>query len=168
MLRLHDLAPPAGARRKRKRVARGIGGKGGKTAGRGTKGTRARGTVPVWYEGGQQPLQVRVPKRKGFTNPFRVEYQPVNLDTLDEADLDEVTPEALQARGLVSRGSASRPVMVKVLARGQITRPISVKAHAVSASAREAIEAAGGSIELLRAPFGGPRPPARGNQHTNR
>ncbi|WP_419921366.1 50S ribosomal protein L15 [Candidatus Poriferisodalis sp.] len=168
MLRLHDLAPPAGARRKRKRVARGVGGKGGKTAGRGTKGSRARGTVPVWYEGGQLPLQVRVPKSKGFTNPFRVEYQPVNLDTLEESGLDEVTPETLQAQGLISRGSASRPAMVKVLGRGQITRAISLKAHAVSASAREAIEAAGGSIEMLPPAFGGPRPPARGNQHTNR
>lgn len=168
MLRLHDLAPPPGARRKRKRVARGIGGKGGKTAGRGHKGTRARGTVPIWYEGGQLPLQVRLPKRKGFTNPFRVEYQPVNLDTLDETDLDEVTPEALVSRGLISAGTSTRSAMVKVLGRGEITRAISVKAHAVSRSAQEAIEAAGGSVELLPPAFGGPRPPARGNQHTNR
>ena len=163
MLKLHDLTPPPGARRKRKRVARGTGGKGGKTAGRGTKGTRARGTVPVWYEGGQLPLQVRIPKQKGFTNPFRVAYQPVNLDTLDACGLDDITPEALLERGLVSAGS-----MVKVLGRGEIARPITVKAHAASASARAAIEAAGGSIEILPPTFKGPRPPAQGNQHTNR
>ena len=163
MLRLHDLAPPPGSKRKRKRVARGTSGKGGKTAGRGTKGTRARGTVPVWYEGGQLPLQVRLPKRKGFKNPFRVEYQPVNLDTLEACGLDEISPAELLARGLVSKGA-----MVKVLGRGEITRAVSVQAHAVSASARAAIESAGGSIEILPPTYGGPRPPAQGNQHTNR
>ena len=163
MLRLHDLAPPPGAKRKRKRVARGTGGKGGKTAGRGTKGTRARGTVPVWYEGGQLPLQVRLPKRKGFKNPFRVSYEPVNLDTLDACGLDEITPDALRARGLLSKGS-----MVKLLGRGAITRPISVEAHAASVSARAAIEAAGGTIVILPPTFKGPRPAAQGNQHTNR
>ena len=163
MLRLHDLAPPPGSKRKRKRVARGTSGKGGKTAGRGTKGTRARGTVPVWYEGGQLPLQVRVPKRKGFKNPFRVEYQPINLDALEACGLDEITPDELRARGLVSKGS-----MVKILGRGEISRSVTVKAHAVSGSARSAIESAGGSIEILSPTFGGPRPPAQGNQHTNR
>lgn len=173
MLRLHDLAPPPGSARKRRRVARGTAGKGGKTAGRGTKGARARGTIPAWYEGGQLPLHMRVPKQKGFKNPFRVSYQPVNLDTLAECGLDDITPEALLERGLVSKGrkgstGASASAMVKVLGRGEINRPVSVKAHAFSASARAAIEAAGGSVEILPPSFGGPRPPARGNQHTNR
>lgn len=163
MIKLHDLKPPAGARQRPKRVGRGTAGRGGKTAGRGTKGVRARGTVPVWYEGGQQPLQRRLPKRKGFNNPFRVAYQPVNLDTLAECGLTDVTPEALAAVGLVGRKS-----MVKVLGRGEVGRAINVSAHAFSASASEAIVAAGGTVTVLPPNFGGPRPPAAGNQHTNR
>jgi len=82
-MKIHDLTPPPGSNRRKKRVARGIGGKGGKTAGRGTKGQKARGTIPAGFEGGQMPLHIRVPKLKGFTNPFRVEYQAINLDTLE-------------------------------------------------------------------------------------
>jgi|TARA_B110000014_G_scaffold188969_1_gene137758 large subunit ribosomal protein L15 len=100
---------------------------------------------------------------KGFTNPFRVEYQPINLDTLAESQLDEIDPEALLEKGLVSKGA-----MVKILGRGEIDRPITVKAHAVSKSAESAITAAGGTVEILAPTFKGPRPPARGNQHTNR
>lgn len=163
MLKPHDLKPAPGSRKRAKRVGRGIAGKGGKTAGRGTKGTKARSKVPVWYEGGQLPLQRRLPKVKGFKNPFRVEYQPVNLDTIAETSLDAVDPDELYARGLVSKGA-----MVKVLGRGEITSAVTVKAHAVSASAEAAITAAGGTVEILPPTFRGPRPPAKGNQHTNR
>ena len=116
----HDLAPAPGATKARKRVGRGIGGKGGKTAGRGTKGQHARNTVARGFEGGQMPLKQRVPKLKGFNNPFRVEYWAVNLDTLDELAErfagGRVDPEVLAAAGLVRRN-----VFVKVLARGELT-----------------------------------------------
>src|SRR5215218_7706213 len=113
-MKIHDLAPAPGSKRPRRRVGRGIGGKGGKTAGRGTKGQKARGQVPASFEGGQMPLHMRVPKLKGFTNPFRVEYQAINLDTLEGSGLDEVSPESLHAKGLVGKGS-----LVKVLGRGE-------------------------------------------------
>jgi large subunit ribosomal protein L15 len=163
MLKPHDLQPAPGSKKQPKRVGRGIGGKGGKTAGRGTKGTKARSKVPVWYEGGQLPLQRRLPKMKGFKNPFRVEYQAVNLDTIAETGLEEVTPEALYERGLISKG-----VTIKILGRGELSRAVHVKAHAVSATAEAAISAAGGTVEILPPNFKGPRPPAQGNQHTNR
>ncbi|HSL58584.1 MAG TPA: 50S ribosomal protein L15 [Acidimicrobiales bacterium] len=162
-MKIHDLRPAEGSNRRKKRVGRGIGGKGGKTAGRGTKGQKARGTIPAGFEGGQMPLHMRVPKLKGFTNPFRVEYQAVNLDTLEASGLDEVTPEALRAKGLVSKKS-----LVKVLGRGELTRAVTVRVHAVSASAEAAITAAGGTVEILPPPFGNGRPPAKGNAHTNR
>ena len=162
-MKIHDLRPAEGSNRRKKRVGRGIGGKGGKTAGRGTKGQKARGTIPAGFEGGQMPLHMRVPKLKGFTNPFRVEYQAVNLDTLEASGLDEVTPEALRAKGLVSKKS-----LVKVLGRGELTRAVTVRVHAVSASSEAAITAAGGTVEILPPPFGNGRPPAKGNAHTNR
>jgi len=162
-MRIHDLKPPAGSTKARKRVGRGIGGRRGKTAGRGMKGQRARGTVPVGFEGGQMPLSRRVPKLKGFKNPFRVEYAVVNLDTLDSMEGDEITPDTLRARGLVHKQG-----LVKVLGRGQIGRAVQVKAHAISASAERAITAAGGSVEILPPPFGHGRPPAKGNALTNR
>src|SRR5689334_7323678 len=112
-MKLHDLQPAPGSTKRRKRVGRGIGGKGGKTAGRGTKGQGARGTIPVGFEGGQLPLHMRIPKLRGFNNPFRVEYQAINLDTLEESGLDEVTPESLHEHGLVHKGA-----LVKILARG--------------------------------------------------
>ena len=161
-MKVHDLQPAPGSRKRAKRVARGIGGKGGKTAGRGHKGTRARNTVRVGFEGGQMPLHQRIPKLKGFKNPFRVEYQAVNLDTIEESGLDEVTPEALHARGLVGKKS-----LVKVLGRGEVSRAVTVKAHAFSASAEAAITAAGGSVEKLPLPFA-VRPPASGNALMNR
>jgi len=163
MLKPHDLKPAAGATRARKRVARGTAGKGGKTAGRGTKGTKARSKVPLWYEGGQVPLQQRLPKLKGFTNPFRVEYQAVNLDVIDDSGLDDITPELLRQAGLVGKHN-----LVKILGNGSVTRPVTVKAHAFSKSAEAAIVAAGGTVEVADKPFGGPRPPSSGNQHTNR
>jgi large subunit ribosomal protein L15 len=163
MIKLHDLKPAAGSTKKPKRVGRGIGGKGGKTAGRGHKGQHARNTVRPGFEGGQMPLVQRVPKLKGFNNPFRVEYQAINLDTLEAAELDEVSPESLYARGLVSKGS-----LVKILGRGELTRKVTVKAHKFSKTAEAAITAAGGTIEVLPPPFGNGRPPVKGNAHANR
>ena len=162
-MKVHDLKPAPGSHKAKKRVARGIGGKGGKTAGRGTKGQRARGTIPAGFEGGQLPLAKRVPKLRGFTNPFRVEYQVINLDTIQESGLDEVSPEALREKGLLGKKS-----LVKVLGRGELSRKVTVKAHAVSKSAESAITGAGGSVELVPLPWGDGRPPAKGNQHTNR
>lgn len=162
-MKLHDLRPPAGSHRARRRVGRGIAGKGGKTAGRGTKGQGARDTIPLGFEGGQLPLAQRIPKLKGFRNPFRVAYAAVNLDTLEALGAGTVDPEVLREAGLVRKGA-----LVKVLGRGELHRAVAVKVHAVSASARAAIEGAGGSVELLPLPFGHGRPPARGNALTNR
>jgi large subunit ribosomal protein L15 len=162
-MKVHDLQPAPGSNKGRRRVGRGIGGKGGKTAGRGTKGQAARGNIPAAFEGGQMPLHMRVPKLKGFNNPFRVEYQAVNLDTLENSGLDEVSPETLHGKGLVSKAS-----LVKVLGRGSENRAITVKAHAFSKSAEDAITAAGGTVERLPLPWGEGRPPAKGNQFTNR
>ncbi|MEM7273494.1 MAG: 50S ribosomal protein L15 [Actinomycetota bacterium] len=161
-MKIHDLKPAEGSRTRRKRKGRGIAGKGGKTAGRGTKGQRARGTVPVGFEGGQLPIQQRLPKLRGFNNPFRVEYQAINLDTIAESGLTEVTPETLLERGLVGKGS-----LVKILGRGELSGAVTVKAHAFSASAEAAITAAGGSVEKLPLPFK-VRPAAQGNALTNR
>jgi len=165
-MKVHDLKPAAGSRKPPKRVARGIGGKGGKTAGRGTKGQNSRtgGGVRAGFEGGQTPIHRRTPKAKGFNNPFRVEYHVVNLDTLEALDAGaEVNPATLRARGLVAKRG-----LVKVLGRGELTKGLTVKVHAVSASARQAIEAAGGSVEIVPAPWGDRRPPAKGNALTNR
>ena len=162
-IKVHDLKPAPGSTKRGKRVGRGIGGKGGKTAGRGTKGQSARSTVPSTFEGGQMPLHMRLPKLKGFNNPFRVEYQAINLDTIEASELDEVTPEALHAKGLTHKGA-----LVKVLGRGELSRKVTVKAHAFSKAAQDAITAAGGSVEVLPKPWGDRRPPAKGNQFANR
>jgi large subunit ribosomal protein L15 len=162
-MRLHELAPPPGASRPKRRVGRGIGGKGGKTAGRGTKGQGARDTVPVGFEGGQLPLMQRIPKLRGFKNPFRIEYTPVNLDALEALEGDQVTPDSLVAAGLMRPGA-----LVKILGRGQLGRPLRVSAHAFSATAEAAITGAGGSVERVPLPFGHGRPPAQGNALTNR
>jgi large subunit ribosomal protein L15 len=163
-MKLHDLKPAAGSKRARRRVGRGIGGKGGKTAGRGSKGQGARSTVSPRFEGGQTPLHRRTPKAKGFTNPFRVEYHVVNLSTLETFDAGtEVTPESLRAHGLVAKRG-----LVKVLARGDLTKSLTVRAHGFSAAAVRAIEGAGGTTEVLPLPWGDRRPPARGNALTNR
>ena len=161
-MKIHDLQPAPGSKKRAKRVARGIGGRGGKTAGRGMKGQRARNTVRVGFEGGQMPLHQRIPKLKGFKNPFRVEYQAVNLDAIEASGLDEISPETLHAPGLVGKKS-----LVKVLGRGEVTRAVTVRAHAFSASAEAAITAAGGSVEKLPLPFA-VRPPASGNALMNR
>ena len=162
-MKIHDLKPAEGSNRRRKRVGRGIGGKGGKTAGRGTKGQGARDTIPAGFEGGQMPLHMRVPKLKGFNNPFRVEYQALNLDVIEASGLDAVDPEVLHEHGLTHKGA-----LVKVLGRGQITRAVTVKAHAFSKAAEAAITGAGGSVEVLPLPWGDRRPPAKGNHLTNR
>jgi large subunit ribosomal protein L15 len=162
-VKIHDLKPAPGSTKSRKRVGRGIGGKGGKTAGRGTKGQNARGSIPAGFEGGQLPLHMRVPKLKGFNNPFRVEYQGLNLDVLETSGLDAISPEALHDLGLTHKGA-----LIKVLGRGAITRPVQVKAHGFSKSAEAAIIAAGGTVEILPLPWGDRRRPAQGNHLTNR
>jgi large subunit ribosomal protein L15 len=145
MLKLHHLRPAPGAKTARTRVGRGEGSK-GKTAGRGTKGTKARYQVPDSFEGGQMPLHMRLPKLRGFTNPFRVEYQVVNLDRIGELfpSGGDVTVDALVAKGAVRSG---RPV--KVLGTGDIAVAVTVSAHRFSASAKEKIVAAGGSVTEL-------------------
>jgi large subunit ribosomal protein L15 len=144
-MKLHDLKPAEGSKHKKKRIGRGIGGKGGKTAGRGTKGQFARNTVHPGFEGGQTPLHRRTPKAKGFNNPFRVEYNVVNLDTLEGFEAgDTVDPGTLRGKGLVAKQG-----LVKVLGRGEVAKALTVKAHAFSASAKAAIEAAGGTASTL-------------------
>jgi large subunit ribosomal protein L15 len=165
-MKVHDLKPAPGSRTPKRRVGRGIGGRGGKTAGRGMKGQGARDTVPVGFEGGQTPVMRRTPKAKGFRNPFRVEYHVVNLDTLAGfADGDTVDPDTLRGRGLVAKRG-----LVKILGRGDLEgRRLTVRAHGFSASARAAIEAAGGSTETLAPPWGDRRPPhGSNNALTNR
>jgi len=162
-IKIHDLQPVPGSNKRKKRVGRGIAGKGGKTAGRGTKGQKARSKVPASFEGGQMPLHMRIPKLKGFNNPFRVEYQGINLDTLEASELTDVSPETLHAKGLTHKGA-----LVKILGRGELTRAVNVKAHAFSKSAEAAITAAGGTVEILSKPWGDRRPPVKGNQFANR
>ncbi|MEY3358412.1 MAG: ribosomal protein, partial [Actinomycetota bacterium] len=153
-MRVDQVGPKHGARKAPKRVGRGIGGKGGKTAGRGTKGQYARNTVARGFEGGQMPLKQRVPKLKGFNNPFRVEYQAINLDTLDSLGVTEITAALLIEKGLIRKGN-----MVKVLGRGKVGKALKLSVHAVSTTAQEAITAAGGTITILPKPFRGVRPP---------
>jgi large subunit ribosomal protein L15 len=162
-MKLHDLAPPKGATKAKQRVGRGTGGKGHKTAGRGTKGQHARNTVPAGFEGGQLPLMQRIPKLKGFKNPFRIAYTPVNIGVLASLEGDEFTVPSMIEAGLC------RPkALVKVLGQGSLSRPIRVTAHAFSASAVAAITTAGGSVETMPLPFGNGRPPASGNALMNR
>jgi large subunit ribosomal protein L15 len=143
-MKLHHLRPAKGAKTERTRVGRGRSGARGKTAGRGMKGTGARGKIRAGFEGGQMPLIRRVPKLKGFTNPNRVEYSPVNVEILAKYFDDDVTPEALYQHGLAHKGSK-----IKVLARGELDKKLSVKAHAFSKAAKQKIEAAGGTAEVL-------------------
>ena len=169
-MKVHDLAPALGSNRSAKRKARGTGGKGGKTAGRGSKGQRARNTVARGFEGGQTPLKQRVPKLKGFNNPFRVEYQAVNLHALNdlvEKVGPDITPEMLVVHGLVRKGA-----FVKILARGEISAKVNISAHGASKAAVAAIEAAGGSVTMITLPFNeegkAGRPASQGNQFMNR
>lgn len=144
-LKLHHLRPAPGAKTAKTRVGRGEGSK-GKTAGRGTKGTKARYQVPAAFEGGQMPIHMRLPKLKGFKNPFKVEFQVVNLDRINELfpEGGTVTVEDLVAKGAVR---AKQPV--KVLGQGEISVAVQVSANAFSGSAREKIEAAGGTTTVI-------------------
>ncbi len=144
-LKLHHLRPAPGAKKAKTRVGRGEGSK-GKSAGRGTKGTGARKNVPAGFEGGQMPLHMRLPKLRGFRNPFRVEYQVVNLDKLGELfpDGGEVTVAQLVEKGAVRKGQP-----VKLLGEGSIAVVLQVQVHRCSASAREKLLAAGGTVAEL-------------------
>ena len=144
-LKIHNLRPAPGAKTAKTRVGRGEASK-GKTAGRGTQGTNARYTVPARFEGGQMPLHMRLPKLKGFKNPFKITFQVVNLDKLAELypQGGEVTVE-----GLVEKGAVRKNSLVKVLGTGEITVALQVSVDAVSGSAAEKITAAGGTVTEL-------------------
>jgi len=148
-MKLHDLRPNTGSKKKRKRVGRGIAAGQGKTAGRGTKGQNSRsgGGKGVYFEGGQLPLARRLPYKRGFTNIRKIYYKPVNLERLAEVDFDgvDVTPEVLAAVGFIKK--ATDPVVI--LGDGELDVALHVKAHRFSKTAKEKIEAAGGSVELL-------------------
>ena len=143
-LKLHHLRPAPGAKTAKTRVGRGEASK-GKTAGRGTKGTKARYQVPAGFEGGQMPLHMRLPKLRGFKNPFKVEFQVVNLDKISALypEGGEITVDSLVAKGAVRKGQP-----VKVLGQGEVSVAVTVTAQAFSASAKEKIEAAGGSVTV--------------------
>ncbi|MFT8396384.1 50S ribosomal protein L15 [Propionibacterium sp.] len=146
VIKVHHLRPAPGAKRDRYRVGRGEAGKRGKTAGRGTKGTGARKNVPENFEGGQMPLHMRLPKLRGFQNPYKVTYQVVNV-----AQLGELFPEggAVSAEQLVAAGAVRKGQPVKVLGNGELSVALQVTADAVSASAREKIEKAGGTVTTV-------------------
>jgi large subunit ribosomal protein L15 len=143
-LKLHHLRPAPGAKTAKTRVGRGEGSK-GKTAGRGTKGTKARYQVPVAFEGGQMPIHMRLPKLKGFKNPFRVEFQVVNLERIGESFPDGGT---IGVDDLVAKGLVRKNQPVKVLGQGEISVAVQVSAQAFSSSAKQKIEAAGGSATV--------------------
>jgi LSU ribosomal protein L15P len=147
MIELHTLKPEPGSKKRRKRVGRGIGSGHGKTATRGTKGQKARDTIPPRFEDGQTPIHRRLPVRVGFRNVNRVEYAVVNVGTLAERfqPNETVTPELLKERRILRKLKDG----VKVLGNGEINIPLTVHAHAVSKSARAKIEAAGGTVQLV-------------------
>jgi large subunit ribosomal protein L15 len=143
--KLHHLKPGEGSKKSRVRVGRGEGGRRGKTAGRGTKGAKARGKMPVWFEGGQMPLYRRLPKLKGFKNPNRVEYTVVNVERLNEFRKGStVGPDELRKAGLVKKRG-----LVKVLGEGEMKKELTIRAHAFSLGAVEKIQAAGGTVEVI-------------------
>jgi large subunit ribosomal protein L15 len=144
-IKLHDLRPAPGSKTARTRVGRGEGSK-GKTAGRGTKGTKARKNVPATFEGGQMPIHMRLPKLKGFKNRFRTEYEIVNV-----GDISRLFPQggAIGVDELVAKGAVRKNSLVKVLGDGELTVKVEVSAHKFSGSAREKITAAGGSATEL-------------------
>lgn len=144
-MKLHELKPAKGSRKDKVRVGRGRSGRRGKTAGRGTKGAKARSSVPLFYEGGQTPLHQRIPKLGGFKPPDRVRYTVINVAKLDGfQEGATVDPDALRSKGLVRKKGP-----VKVLGRGEISKPLTVKAHAFSESAVSKITSAGGQVEVL-------------------
>jgi len=157
-VKLHDLKPAEGAVKKRKRVGRGIAAGQGKTAGRGTKGQKARsgGSLPPYFEGGQLPLVRKLPFARGvgFRDPWRVRFTPVNLERLAGFRKGtEVTPEKLVEAGIIKRADE----LIVILGRGKLEKPLTVKAHRFSASARTKIEEAGGAVEELSWQRGGRR-----------
>lgn len=144
-IKIHHLRPAPGAKTAKTRVGRGDASK-GKTAGRGTKGTKARKNVPAGFEGGQMPIQMRLPKLRGFTNRFRTEYQPVNV-----GDLAAAFPEGgtIDAAAIADKGLVRKGQLVKVLGNGEITVKLDVTANAFSAGAKEKLQAAGGSATVV-------------------
>lgn len=147
-MKLHDLKPNVGSKKNRKRVGRGYGSGTGKTSGRGTKGQNARagGGVPLWHQGGDTPYFRRMPKKPGFKNFNRVEYQEVNLEYLSAFRKgSKITPEILREVDLIN--TLSRPVVI--LGRGELKKPLKVKAHRFSKKAKEKIEKAGGTVEII-------------------
>jgi large subunit ribosomal protein L15 len=147
-MKLHDLKPNQGSKKNRKRVGRGTGSGYGKTAGRGMNGQNSRsgGGVPLWHQGGDTPYYRRMPKKPGFKNFNRVEYQEVNLEYLSQFRKNsEVNPEVLREADLIN--TLGRPVVI--LSRGELKKPLKVKAHRVSRKAKEKIEKAGGSVEII-------------------
>jgi large subunit ribosomal protein L15 len=144
-LQLHDLKPAPGSKKKAIRVGRGPGGKGGKTAGRGTKGLKARNTLRPGFEGGQTSLIMRIPKLKGFRNPNKENFAIINVESLNRFSAGAVVnPDELRKRGLIKHRGR-----VKVLAEGEVDRALTVHAHAFSAAAKVKIEAAGGTCEVV-------------------
>src|SRR6476660_3531592 len=143
-LKLHHLRPAPGAKTAKTRVGRGEASK-GKTAGRGTKGTKARYQVPAAFEGGQMPIHMRLPKLKGFKNPFKVEFQVVNLDRINELFPEGAT---VTVEDLVAKGAVRKDKPVKVLGQGDLSVAVQVSAQAFSGSAKDKIEAAGGSVTI--------------------
>ena len=146
-MKIHHLKPAPGAHKAKTRKGRGEAAGKGKTAGRGTKGTGARKTTPAGFEGGQMPLQRRLPKLPGFTSRNRVEYDTVNVGRIDGAfdDGAEVTPEVLREKGLVRRGNGP----VKILGDGELSKKLTVSAHAFTQTARSKVEAGGGTVREL-------------------
>ena len=145
-IKLHHLRPAPGSKSDKIRVGRGEGGKRGKTAGRGTKGTKARKNVPAAFEGGQMPLHMRLPKLKGFKNHFRTEYQVVNL-----GDIGRLFPEGgvIGVDELIAAGAVRKNQLVKVLGNGELKGKVELTANKFSGSAKEKIEAAGGTVTVL-------------------
>ena len=154
-MKIHDLVPQKGSRKNLRRVGRGTGAGQGKTAGKGTKGQLARSGpgLPAWFEGGQMPLHMRLPKLRGFKNRHRVEFVALNVAQLKTYAVDgKVTPETLAAKGLIEPNA-----QVKLLGNGDITTKLEVHAHRASATARQKIEAAGGTVVLIDATDAGTR-----------
>ena len=144
-IKIHDLRPAPGAKTAKTRVGRGEGSK-GKTAGRGTKGTKARYQVPSAFEGGQMPIHMRLPKLKGFNNPFRVEAYPINLGMLEKNfEAGAIDVDAMKARGLVPKTAA----VIKILGNGELTKKFTIKAHRFSAPALAKLQALGGNGEVI-------------------
>ena len=144
-MKLHHLKPAPGSKKNKIRVGRGEGGRRGKTAGRGTKGIKARGSVPAWFEGGQMPIYRRLPKLKGFKNPNKEYFALVNVEKLNTFRKGStVGPDELRAKGLIKKRGR-----IKVLGEGDLTKELTIRAHAFSVGAVEKIQAAGGQIEVI-------------------